>query len=74
MGKGEEKKLKLTKAKDLTYGFEFFAPVGETLQIVPTTLKDSNLLFSPASVDISVENECVKNIIFTAKTGLIISG
>ena len=74
IGNDAQEKLTLKKSKDLTYTFEFYAPVGKSLVIEPKASADANLLFSPLKKDISVENECVKNIVFQAKSGLIISG
>ena len=42
----QEEALKLVRLNDLTYTFEFFAPVGKTLVIEPRiTEEDANLLF-----------------------------
>lgn len=66
--------LKLKKSSDTVYTFEYFSPVDKNLTIEPQLTEDANLLFYPKRKDIAIEDECVTNIVFEAKTGLVIIG
>jgi hypothetical protein len=66
--------LKLKKQNETVFLFDYFSPVDKNLIIEPQITVDANLLFHPQRKEITVDDECVSNIIFEAKTGLLIAG
>lgn len=56
------------------YAFEYYSAADRHLVIEPVLQSESNILFYPRSKPVSVEDECVSNIQFQAKNGLVIKG
>lgn len=69
-----QEQLKLKKSSETIYTFEYFSPVDKKLTVEPQITGDANLLFFPKKKDIAIEDECITNIVFEAKSGLVISG
>ena len=71
----DAEELKLRKAGDTVYTWEYYSPVDRKLVIEPQiTGEGANLLFYPQRKVVEVEDECVRDIVFEAKTGLMITG
>lgn len=70
----EEEELSLRKLNDTTYEFKRMVPQETTLYIEPRLKDESTLLFYPKHLDTEVGMECISDIMFEAKKGLIISG
>ena len=59
---------------DNVFTFKHFAQLGQSVLIEPVLLEEGNLLFYPQSRQIIMKEECVSDIKFEAKKGLILSG
>jgi len=66
--------LPLKKVNETFYSFEYFSQPDESIILEPRLQEGSNLLFYPKTKEFTIEDECVLDIKFEAKSGLIITG
>jgi hypothetical protein len=69
-----EKSIKLTKVGEALFSFEYFAPIDQKIVLEPKLVEESNLLFYPATIEVNVDSDCVTNILFEAKSGVVLEG
>ncbi len=73
-GEKEEEMLDLIKINDTAYEFKRMVPQETNLYIEPRLKDESTLLFYPKILVVEVAMECIDDIKFQAKKGLIITG
>lgn len=73
-GDDVNEELKLKKTNNNEFQFEYYSPSDKKFLIEVQLTEDANLLFYPQKKEVTIDAECVSNIVFEAKTGLFIAG